>query len=72
MQMCIIATFKCGFDEWKSIYDGDHDLRKQFMKDDFVGKVSENCAMIKFTVTIPEKMNQAMSGRVPDIAPSIG
>ena len=43
------------FDEWKSIYDGDHDLRKQFMKDDVVGKVSENCAMIKFTVLIQRK-----------------
>ena len=53
MQMFIIATFKCGFDEWKSIYDGDHDLRKQFMKNDVVGKVSENCAMIKFTVSNP-------------------
>lgn len=38
MQMCIVATFKCGFDDWKSIYDGDQDLRKQFMKDDIVGK----------------------------------
>ena len=70
--MCIIATFSCGFDEWKSIYDGDHDLRKQFMEDDIVGKVSENCAMIKFTVTDPEKMAQVMSKRIPEIAPSIG
>ena len=72
MQMFIVAKFTCGFDEWKSIYDGDHDLRKQFMKDDVVGKVSENCAMIKFTVTDPEKMNQVMSKRIPEIAPSIG
>ena len=70
--MCIIATFSCGFDEWKYIYDGDHDLRKQFMEDDIVGKVSENCAMIKFTVTDPEKMKQVMSKRIPEIAPSIG
>ena len=72
MQMFIVATFTCGFDEWKSIYDGDHDLRKQFMKDDVVGKVSENCAMIKFTVTDSEKMNRVMSERIPEIAPSIG
>ena len=72
MQMCIIATFTCGFDEWKSIYDGDHDLRKQFMKDYIVGRVSEKCAMIKFTVTDPDKMNQVMSQRIPEIAPSIG
>ncbi|MDC0102647.1 hypothetical protein OAJ39_09690 [Alphaproteobacteria bacterium] len=42
------------------------------MKDDVVGKVSENCAMIKFTVTDPEKMSQVMSKRIPEIAPSIG
>jgi hypothetical protein len=67
-----IGLFFTNFDEWKSIYDGDHDLRKQFMEDDVVGKVSENCAMIKFTVTDPEKMNQVMSERIPEIAPSIG
>ena len=42
------------------------------MKDDVVGKVSENCAMIKFTVTDPEKMNLVMSKRIPEIEPSIG
>ena len=42
------------------------------MKADVVGKVSENCAMIKFTVTDLEKMNQVMSERIPQIAPSIG
>ena len=72
MQMFIVAKFTCNFDDWKSIYDGDHDLRKQFMKDDVVGKVSENCAMIKFTVTDPDKMHQVMSKRIPEIAPSIG
>ena len=71
MQMCIVATFKCGFDEWKSIYNGDQDPRKQFMKDDVVVKVSDNCAMIKFTVTDPEKMNQVMSKRKIEITPLI-
>ena len=41
-------------------------------KVDVFGKVSENCAIIKFTVTDPEKMNQVMSKRIPEIAPSIG
>ena len=72
MKMFILATFTCGFDEWKSIYDSDHDLRRQFMIDDVVGKVSENCAMIKFTATDQDKMNQVMSKRIPEIAPSIG
>ena len=60
MQMFIVATFTCGFDEWKSIYDGDHDLRKQFMKDDLVGKVDEHTAMIKATITDPEKMEKVI------------
>ena len=72
MLMFIVARFTCDFDEWKSIYNGDHDLPKQFMKDDVVSKVSENCAMIKFTVIDLEKINQAMSERIPEIAPSIG
>jgi hypothetical protein len=42
------------------------------MKDDVVGKVIENCAMTKFTVTDPEGMNQVMSKRIPEIAPLIG
>ena len=72
MQMCMVAAFKFGFDEWRSIYDDDHDLCKQFMKYGGVGKVSENCAMTKFTVTDPERMNQVMSKRIPEIAPLIG
>ena len=72
MQMFRVATFKCGFAEWRSVYDDDHDLLKQSMNDDVVGKVSKNCAMTKFTVTDPERMNQVMSKRIPEIAPLIG
>ena len=39
MQMFRVATFKCGFAEWRSVYDDDHDLSKQSMKDDVVGRV---------------------------------
>jgi hypothetical protein len=42
------------------------------MKVDVVGKVIENCAIKKFTVTDPEGMNQVMSKRTPEIAPLIG
>ena len=55
MQTFIVARFACGIDEWKSIYNGDHDLRKQFMKDDVVGKVSENCAMKNSQLLIRRK-----------------
>ena len=72
MQMCIVAPLKCGIDDWRSIYDSDHDLRKQFIKDDVVGKVDETCAITKFRVTDPSGMNQVMSKRIPEIVPLIG
>jgi len=36
MEMLVIAKFTSSYDEWKSIYDGDFELRKTFMKDDLV------------------------------------
>ena len=56
----------------RQVYDGDLELRKQFMKDDIVGKVDENTAMIKATITNPEKMEKIMSERIPEIAPKLG
>ena len=47
MEMLVIAKFTSGHDEWKTIYDGDLELRRTFMKDDLVGKVDDNTAMIK-------------------------
>ena len=65
IKVFIVARFSYGFDEWKSIYDDDYDLSKQFMKDGVIGKVNENCAIIKFTITDPDKMNQVMLERMP-------
>ena len=72
MEMFLVAKFTCTYDEWKSVYDGDLELRRQFMKDDIVGKVDENTAMIKATITDPEKMEKVMSERIPEIAPKLG
>ena len=72
MEMLIIAKFTCSYNEWKIIYDGDLELRQQFMKDDLVGKVNENTAMIKATIINPEKMEKIMSERIPEIAPKLG
>ena len=72
MEMLIIAKFTCSYDEWKTIYDGDLELRQQFMKDDLVGKVNENTAMIKATIIDAEKMEKVMSERIPEIAPKLG
>ena len=72
MELLGIARFSVSYDEWKAVYDGDAELRKQFMKDDIVGKVDENTAMIKATRTDPEKMEMVMSERIPEIAPKLG
>ena len=72
MEMLIIAKFTCSYDEWKTIYDDDLELRQQFMKDDLVGKVNENTAMIKATIIDGEKMEKVMSERIPEIAPKLG
>tara|TARA_B100000989_G_scaffold142921_1_gene106435 strand:+ start:339 stop:599 length:261 start_codon:yes stop_codon:yes gene_type:complete len=72
MEIFFIAKFTWSYYEWKSVYDCDLELRKQFMKDDLVGKVNENTAMIKATITDPEKMEKVMSERIPEIAPKLG
>ena len=72
MEIFFVAKFTWIYDEWKYVYDGDLELRKQFMKDDIVGKVDENTAMIKATITDPEKMEKIMSERIPEIAPKLG
>ena len=55
MEVFFVAKFTCSYNEWKSVYDGDLELRKQFMKDDIVGKVDENTAMtVSYThLTLP-------------------
>ena len=72
MEIFFVAKFTCTYEEQKSVYDGDLELRKQFMKDDIVGKVDENTAMKKTTITDPEKMEKIMSERIPEIATKLG
>ena len=72
MEIFFVAKFTCTYEEWKSVYDGDLELWNQFMNYDIVGKVDENTAMIKATITDPEKMEKVMSERIPEIAPKLG
>ena len=71
-EMLVIAKFTSSYDEWKTIYDGDLELRRTFMKDDLVGKVDDKTAMIKATITDPEQMKKVMGERIPEIAPTLG
>ena len=72
MEMLVMAKFTCSFEEWKSVFDGDLELRKTFMKDDLVGKVDNKTAMIKATITNPEQMEKVMGERMPEIEPQLG
>ena len=72
MEIFFVAKFTCSYDEWKSVYDGDLELRKQFIKDDILGKVDANTAMIKATITNPEKIEKIMSEGIPEMASKLG
>ena len=72
MEMFLIANFTCSYDEWKSVYDGDLELRKTFMKDDLVGKVDKHTAMRKATITDSEKIEKVMAERIPQIFSKLG
>ena len=72
-EIFMVARFKnASYEEWRSIYDGDADLRSEFMKDDIVGKVDEHTAMLKFTVTDEIRMEEVMAKRIPEIEESLG
>jgi hypothetical protein len=69
----MVARFKnVNYEEWRAIYDGDADLRSEFMKDDIVGKVDEHTAMLKFTVTDEIRMIEVMDKRIQEIEESLG
>ena len=69
----MVARFKnVSYEEWRAIYDGDADLRSEFMKDDIVGKVDEHTAMLKFTVTDEIRMEEVMAKRILEIEESLG
>ena len=69
----MVARFKnVNYEEWRAIYDGDADLRSEFMKDDIVGKVDEHTAMLKFTVTDEIRMVDVMDKRIQEIEESLG
>ena len=72
-EIFMVARFKnVNYEEWRAIYDGDADLRSEFMKDDIVGKVDEHTAMLKFTVTDEIRMVEVMANRIQEIEESIG
>ena len=69
----MVARFKnVSYEEWRAIYDGDADLRSEFMEDDIGGKVDEHKATLKFTVTDEIRMEHVMANRILEIEESLG
>jgi len=67
MQMLIIVNLseQLNFEKWAEVYDGDAEKRATFMKDSMYGKVNDQTAMVKFTVTNPEVMQAHMREKAP-------
>ena len=59
--MVIVKMTKSNFDEWREIYDGDAETRAKFMKDDMVGKVDDNTALVFADIFDPEGMQKQFS-----------
>ena len=62
MDMLIIVHLNenLSYDQWAEIYEGDSDVRSLFMSDSIHAKVNDRQAMVKFTVTDPQAMQEHM------------
>ena len=59
--MVTMKVIKSNYDKWKEVYDGDAERRAKFMRDDMVGKVDDNTAIIFADIFDPEGMQKEMS-----------
>ena len=59
--MIVVKMTKTNYTEWKKLFDGDAEKRTKFMRDDLVGKVDENTAVVTADIFDPEGMKQALS-----------
>ena len=57
-KMIMVKIEKVTFEEWKKAYDGDSELRKEFMDSDVVGKIDDHNAMIVANITDEEKIQK--------------
>ena len=57
----IIKMTKSNYDEWLEILDGDAERSAKFMKDDMVGKVDDNTAIVFADIFDSEGMRKEMS-----------
>ena len=71
-KMIMVKIEKVTFEEWKKAYDGDYDLRKEFMDADVVAKIDDHNAIIVANVTNEETMQKVMEERIPEIAEEMG
>ena len=59
--MVTMKVTKSNYDKWREVYDGDAERRAKFMRDDMVGKVDDNTAIIFADIFDPEGMQKEMS-----------
>jgi len=59
--MIVVKMTKTNYTEWKKLFDGDAENRTKFMRDDLVGKVDENTAVVTADIFDPEGMKQSLS-----------
>ena len=59
--MVTMRVKKSNYDKWREVYDGDAERRAKFMRDDMVGKVDDNTAIIFADIFDPEGMQKEMS-----------
>ena len=60
--MIVVKIKKTNNAEWKKLFDGNAEMRGNFMRDALVGKVDENTAIVTADIFDPEGMKQALSG----------
>jgi len=59
--MIVVKIKKTNYAEWKKLFDGNAEMRANFMRGALVGKVDENTAIVTADIFDPEGMKQALS-----------
>ena len=67
--MIVVKMKNTNFSEWEKLFDDDAENRSKFARDNLVGKVYENTAIVTADIFDPEGMKQRLSD--PELGKSI-
>ena len=59
--MIVVKMKNTNFSEWEKLFDDDAENRSKFARDNLVGKVYENTAIVTADIFDPEGMKQRLS-----------